>query len=257
MKLNFKGIIESIKDYAVDNKPELLTGIGIVCGITAGVIAVKATPKALQLLEEKKEELEVDTLPVVDTVKTTWKCYAPAMVMGGLSITCIVSASSMNAKRQAALFAAYKLSETALADYKEATVETVGERKEKDIRHAVAQKQVDRNPVVEQQVILTEKGSTLCLDPLTGRYFKSDSEQIRKAENEINRRLNYDYYVSLNDFYELLGLETTDLGEVLGWNSDDGLLHLDFLTRLTNDDTPCLVIDYNIMPRYEYYKMIR
>lgn len=257
MKLNFKGMFESIKDYMGDHKPEVLTGVGVVAGVTAGVMAVKATPKALQLIEEKKQEEKVDKLPVVDTVKTTWKCYAPSVAMGVFSIGCIVSASSMNAKRQATLFAAYKLSETALADYKEATVETVGERKEKDIRHAVAQKQVEKNPVVEQQIILTEKGSTLCLDPLTGRYFKSDAEQIRKAENEINRRLNYDYYVSLNDFYVLLGLETTDLGEVLGWNSDDGLLHLDFLVHLTDNDIPCLVIDYNVMPRYEYYKMKR
>lgn len=257
MKPNFKGIAEAVRTYVDDHRSEILTGVGIAGMITTTVLAVQATPKALRLIEEKKQEAEKEQLTVVDTVKTTWKCYVPAVVTGSLSVACLVGASSLNAKRQAALMTAYKLSETALADYKEAVVETIGEKKEHAVREKVAEKQIEKASFDEKDIIVTGYGTTLCLDPLTGRVFYSDIEHIRKVVNEMNRRLNIECYISLNEFYEGIGLDTCDLGEWLGWNSDDGLLEMDFYARLTKNDKPCLVVEFNIMPRYEYHKMCK
>ena len=61
-------------------------------------------------------------------------------------------------------------------------------------------------------------------------------------------------YVSLNDFYYELGLENIELGEELGWNVNNGLVELNFSSQLSSDETPCLVMNYNIAPRYDYYK---
>ena len=81
--MNKQGISKLARDVRLSvskHSPEILMGMGIAGMITTTVIAVKATPKALRLLEEKKHELEVETLAPVEVVKTTWKCYVPAAV---------------------------------------------------------------------------------------------------------------------------------------------------------------------------------
>ena len=76
--------------------------------------------------------------------------------------------------------------------------------------------------------IITDKGNTLCFDSLSGRYFKSDIDKIKRAVNNLNRELTYDMYVSLNDFYDELDLDHTKIGDELGWNLDDGLIDVYF-----------------------------
>nr|DAI86304.1 MAG TPA: hypothetical protein [Caudoviricetes sp.] len=223
--------------------------------VTTTVLAVKATPKAVILLNERKEELETEKLPVTDVIKTTWKCYIPAAITCGASIACLVGASSVNFKRNAALATAYKLSETAIAEYRDAVVETIGEKKERDIRDKVAEKRVKKNPVTKSDVIVTGNGTTLCFDSISGRYFQSSMQKIESAKNKINERMLCDNYVSLNDLYDELGMECTKIGEDLGWNIfGDGLLDISFSSQLTDDGTPCLVMDYSVEPRYNYYK---
>lgn len=242
------------------HSPEILTGIGIAGMVTTTVLAVKATPKAITLLEEKKREKSCDILneevklTPVEVVRTAWKPYIPAAVTGTLSIVCLVGASSTSLKRNAALATAYKISETALSEYKAKVVETIGEKKETAIRDKIAKDKVDRNPVSKTEVIITDKGNTLCYDALSGRYFKSDIDRIKKAENAINKRLLNEMYISLNEFYDELGLGSTSIGDELGWNLDDGLIDLDFSSQIADDGTPCIVVDYRVAPKYNYYK---
>ena len=230
--------------------------------ITTVVLAVKATPKALELIEDKKEELDAGKLTVVDTVKTAWKPYVPAVVTGVLSTVCIIGGNAVGTRRTAALAAAYKISETALHEYKDAVVETIGEEKAKEVKEKVAQNKLDKNPVVEKQIIVTNKGTFLCYDSLSGRYFQSDIETIRKAQNDINDYLFSEDYASLNMFYDFLGLEHTRLGAELGWKIDSGTLQIEFDSTLASDKsqgiapgTPCLVLDYNVAPKYEFDRM--
>jgi hypothetical protein len=238
------------------HSPEILTGIGIAGMITTTVLAVKATPKALKLIEDKKKEEKVDELPHLETVKTTWKCYIPATVTGVASIACLIGASAVNARRNAALATAYKLSETALTEYKEKVVETIGEKKEQAVREAIDKDRVEATPVSKNEVIITEKGNTLCLDPLSKRYFKSDIERIKKAENILNKRMLHDMfgYVSVNELYDELGLDHTDIGDDLGWNVNE-LIDIDFSSQIADDGTPCIVLNYSVAPRYGYSKL--
>ena len=85
--------------------------------ITTTVMAVRATPKAIQLLDEEKRRQQADKLEPMDVVKTAWKCYIPAAVTGTVSVACLIGASSVNARRNAALTAAYTISESTLRDY--------------------------------------------------------------------------------------------------------------------------------------------
>lgn len=242
------------KATVVKHKPEILMAIGIGCMVTSTVTAIKATPKALQLLEAAKEVQEVDELPVVETVKATWKCYIPTAVSGLVGIGCLIGASSVSARRSAALATAYKLSETAFAEYKEKVVETIGEKKEKTVRDKVNKQKLESEPVRKSEVIVTGRGETECYDVLCGRRFRSDIDKIKKAENVINERLLRAGYISLNDFYEEIGLPDTDIGNMLGWNTDDGLIKLYFSSHLVDETIPVLTVEFDKAPRYGYDK---
>ena len=122
----------TVKAGTIKHSPEILTGVGIAGMITTTVPAVKATPKALDLIAIAEDEKN-DTLTKVEVVKTAWKPYIPAAVTCAASITCLIGASAVNAKRNAALATAYELSKTALTEYKEKVIETVGAKKEEVI----------------------------------------------------------------------------------------------------------------------------
>jgi hypothetical protein len=245
----FKGVQTSLAKHS----PEILTGIGVAGMITTTVLAVKATPKALRLMDEKKQETGKEKLSAVETVKTTWKCYIPAVVVGTAALGCIIGARSVDAKRNAALAAAYKISETAFAEYREKVVETIGEKKERDIRDNVNKDQIENNPPTNNEIIITSSGETLCYDYYSKRYFKSDIDKIKRAVNEINRQLLLESYVSLNDFYDEIGLPGTDYGAKSGWNTVDlKLIEIHIGAHLAENGTPCISIDFEVPPKYNF-----
>ena len=127
------------------NSPHILTGIGCAGVVSTAVLAVKATPKATIILEKEEEYRErkrLQSLTKMEKVRLTWKCYIPAAVTGVCSAACIIGASSISARRNAALVTAYTISETALKEYKDKAVEVVGPKKEQAIRDAVAKEQL-------------------------------------------------------------------------------------------------------------------
>lgn len=256
-KTNLATISKDIRSFASKRSPEILTGLGIAGMITTSVLAVKATPKALELIEEKKKEEWVDQLTPLEIVKVAWKPYIPAIVTCVVSTSCLIGASSVNAKRNAALATAYKLSETALSEYKEKVIETIGEKKERVVRDKVAEERVKKNPVSKNEVIVTGNGKTLCFDPISGRYFMSSIETIKRAENELNKQMLHDIsgYVSVNEFYDELGLDHISIGNELGWNTDQ-LIDISFSSQLNDNGEPSVVLDYLVAPKRDYYKFL-
>lgn len=252
-KVNMGKLFKDAQSLVSKHSPELLTGLGIAGMITTAVLAVKATPKALKLIDNKKEELHLDpadNLTPVETVKATWKCYIPAAVTGVTSVACLIGASSVNARRNAALATAYNLSATALSEYKEKVIETIGEKKEQVIRDKVAEEKIKKEPVNNAAIIVSGSGNTRCFDVITKRRFTSDIEQIKRIVNELNRQMiNGQDYISLNEFYYELGLDGCAAGDELGWNVTRGLIELDFSAQLDTDGVPCIVIDYTVAPK--------
>lgn len=256
-KVNVAKLFKDVQTVVTKHSPEILTGLGIAGMITTTVLAVKATPKALKLIDAKKGELQLEPdekLTAVETVKATWKCYIPAAVTGVTSVACLIGASSVNARRNAALATAYNLSATALAEYKDKVIETVGEKKEQVIRDKVAEERIKKEPVSNNSaIIVSGTGTTRCFDTITKRRFTSDIENIKKIVNELNRRMvNGDDYISLNEFYYELGLDGCAVGDDLGWNVTRGLIELDFSAQLDTDGVPCIVLDYMVAPKRGY-----
>jgi hypothetical protein len=248
-------IIKGIRMTIGKRSPEILTGIGIAGMITTTVLAVKATPKALMLIEDAQYE-KGDSLTASEKVKTAWKPYIPSVVTGVASITCLIGASSVNAKRNAALATAYELSKTALTEYKEKVVEEIGEKKEKVIREKINQDHLDKNPVSKSNVVITNNGEQLFYDGVSGRYFKSDIETIKAAINKVNRDMVYSNYISLSEFYDELEIEHTSVSDDLGWNLDNGLIEIDFNSRITDDGRSCITLEYAVAPRYDFSKLM-
>ena len=240
--------------------PEILTGIGIAGMIGTTVMAVKATPKALKLIEERKGEEGLEKLPPIEVVKTTWKCYIPAAISGATSIACVIGSNSVNARRNAALATAYKISESAFSEYRSKVVETIGEKKEKVVRDKVSEEHIKNNPITHTEVIVTGKGKTLFYDHHSGRYFYSDLELIRRAANKLNHDINTDPFdsgVTLNDFYEEIGLPGIATGDALGWNLSIGLIDIYPSAQMAEEGSdhegePCLVINYVNPPQYGF-----
>lgn len=254
-KLNMGKLFKDVQSAVSKHSPEILTGVGIAGMITTTVLAVKATPKALTLIEHKKEELKLDpadNLTPIETVKATWKCYIPAAVTGVMSVACLVGASSVNARRNAALATAYNLSATALSEYKEKVIETIGEKKEREIRDKVAEDKLEQNPVNPSAIVVTSKGNTRFMDSITKRRFTSDIETINQIVNRLNRRMvNGEDYISLNEFYYEIGLEGCDVGDELGWNVARGLIELPEPPHaiVDTDGVPCIVLEYQVAPK--------
>ena len=272
-KGSFTKFIKDAQKAVVKRSPEILTGLGVAGLVTTTVLAVKATPKALRLIEMAEDrgigitskngdpDWERRPLTKLETVKVAWKPYIPAAVTGAVSIACIIGASSVHARRNAALATAYQLSTTALSEYKEKVVETIGEEKEKVIREKIAQDKIDRDPIkesIEKETVVIGSGEVLFLEPVSMQCFKSDIESVRKILNDINFRLTtgMEEYISLSEFYDEIGLPHTSISDDIGWNlGRDGQLKADFLAAKTTDGRPCLMLDYMVNPRYDYYHL--
>lgn len=253
-KTKLTDVTKNLKTSIEKHTPEILMGFGIAGMITAIIVAVRSTPKAIKLIEEKKQETGSEKLTIGETVKTAWKCYIPTAALAATSTVCLIGSSKVNLRRNAALATAYKIAETAHREYRDKVIETIGEKKETAIKDKIAKDKVDNNPSRNCEIYITNNGNTLCYDVLSGRYFRTNIDKIKKVENELNRRMLLENYISLNDFYDELGLKHTKMGDDLGWKVENGYLDLSFSSQLTEDDEPCLVIDYGVEPKYDYYK---
>lgn len=269
MKIPFKGAVKTLIRATSKNSPTILAGMAIVgvCGTAFGVY--KATLKAVDVIDNKNEsldDLEDDRDEMseedfkaerkriyISFTKDMIRLYWPSALCGIVTIISIIGSRKIDARRQAALTAALTMTENRLKEYQDKVVETVGERKEQKIRDSINADKVYQNSPVEESIISTGKGDVLCLDAVSGRYFRCNADFIRNRINVLNERLLSEMYIPLNDLYYELNLPTIKLGDDIGWNvSNDGLIRVDFTSTLTDDDKPVLVLDYAVEPRFDY-----
>ncbi len=252
--MDFSGIARRVGKFASDNSPTILTAVAVAGTVTTAYLTGKASFKAAQIIDDKENEFDsnhsdYDThrLEPREIVQLCWRLYIPAATSLGLTIASIIAINQIGSKRIAALTAAYAISEKAFDEYKHKVVEKVGEKKERSFRDEIAQDRINRRPPPEDMVLLQDDMSVLCCDLFSGRYFLSDMETLRRAENDINYRINHDYYASLSNFYELVGLPKTSMSDDFGWNADK-LLELHFSTAMTPSGKPCLTFDFRVLP---------
>lgn len=247
-------LAETTRSVISKNSTTILAAVAVAGVVSTAVLAAKAG----RLAEEAYIEAEDKEIPKNKTAahlqyaKLTWKFYIPTAVMATATIACIIGGNTISTRRTAALASAYTLADTAIKEYQSKVVEVIGENKELKIRDAIAQDRLDANPVTANNLVhVANGGEVLFYDTVSGRYFKSDIETLRRAENTLNKELLNSSYVSLNEMYSEIGLDEVKLGDDMGWVPDN-MLEFRFSARLASDNTPCVVLDYKIDPKMDW-----
>lgn len=248
-----------------DRSPAILTAIGVTGTLTAVYLTGKATFKAAEILgnAEMARSIEgatedwvndqTEPLDLKEKAELVWKLYIPAATTVVMTIACIIAANRIGTRQTAAMAAAYSTAERLAKEYKAKVVETVGAKKEQKINDDLNQDRVNRYPVDRQTLIIAGGGDTRCFDVASKRLFTSDLETIRSVVNDLNAQMINDYYLTLNDFYQAVGLEPVLLGEKAGWNTGK-LIELKYSAVLMDDGVPCLAIEFATEPVGDFDK---
>lgn len=256
------GIAKAFGSSFIRYRPQILAGIGVASFMGATVLAVKATPKALDKLEKRKEELRVKKLPTTEVVKTAGPCYIPAVVATAVGVASIASADHEMRSRVADISALAATTESMLQAHRDAVQQELGERKAEKIDAAAAQKIVDQNPPPKSKddIIVTGFGDQLVYDPVyTGRYFYCDIEKIMRAQNvivsDITRGL--EPYASTEDFFGEFNMANylPEAVRDMGWNDKNlpDIRFYDPIAEVFCEKAPVLVMDYDRHPaKFDY-----
>jgi len=249
--MTFKTILRAVEKFVSDNSPGILTGLGIAGTITTAVltgreaylVGMDASTQYHEAVREN-EPLPEHLLEIKHIVKTYWKEFIPAAVTGAATVTCIIAANHIGTRRTAAIAAAFKLSEQLTEEYKERVVKTLGVQKEEKMRSDLAGERMTRTGGGESIIIVGPE--VVFYDELSGRFFKNEMENVRKAVNDINEKINNYFHASLTDFYESIGLTRTQFSDEVGWNTDE-LLAVTYSATLY-DGRPAISMSFNHTP---------
>lgn len=192
------------------NAPMILTCASSAGVIATSIMAAKATPKVLALLDNAKKEKGED-LTKTEKIKVAGPVYIPAVIIGVSTIACIFGANVLNRRQQAALISAYALLDNSYKNHTKKLEQLYGKDTVDKIEEKIVKDEYNEKPYPVQD----EK--ELFYDNFSQRYFEATTEKVLYAEHALNRRMAYAHSAYLNEFYELLGLEPMDYGEFLGW----------------------------------------
>lgn len=248
--------MNKIKNFCNENGMNILTGLGVVGVATTAVLAAKATPKALELLEEKdrfKQEEYGESLTKFEKVLAMAPAYIPAVLTGLATMSCIVGMNRVSYTKQASLISAYTYLNSSYEEYRRKVKEVFGE--EGAIK-------VDEELEKEME-LFNQYGSLhephLFYDELSKRYFEMSMYEIKEAEYKINRMFNFLGAMKLNEVYEFLNLAPVDFGDNLGWSAfkDWECLGFSWIELLfeevtTPDGMLALSLKFNMDPSADY-----
>lgn len=196
------------KRFLRGNSATILTYVGAAGVVGTAITTVKATTKAVKLIEERKYDKGED-LTKLEVVQATWSAYVPPMVFGVATISCIFGANILNKRHQASLASAYALANTSFKEYRNKLKELYGDEMDSEIEEAI----------YEDKYLESDNSIRLFYDHYSQRYFESTMEKVQRAEYHLNREFIMKDYAYLNEFYELLGIPAVENGWKLGWST--------------------------------------
>ena len=209
-----KGLVRSSQLYLKRNASTILTIAGGVGVVSTTVLGIKATPKALSLIDNAKKN-KGEKLTKMEKIKAAAPVYIPTVLSGVATLGCIFGANVLNKRYQAGLISAYALLDNSYKEYKNKVEELYGENA-KDI----VVEEIAKDKYIENKPDFNE---TLVYDEFAGRYFSTTLVRLSKAEYEINRTIHMRGWADYNDFYDTLGIDRIDEGDELGWSEGGNL----------------------------------
>lgn len=276
--------------------PEILVVAGVIGTVVSAVMACKATTKVNDILEQHKEDVEkihtvakdekyADeytesdmkkdlTIVYAQTALKFAKLYGPAVLLGSLSITGILTSNNILRKRNIAIATAYAALDKSLKGYRERLTERYGETVDRELKYGIKAQKIEETVVDENgktkktktivPVVENEKNSVYArfFDETNPNWEKNPDYNLmflRAQENYANQRLRADGYLFLNDVYESLGIPKCSIGQVVGWIYDpedqNADCHVSFgiydlyraVTRdFVNGFEPAILLDFNV-----------
>lgn len=248
------------------NSTTILTVIAAVGVVGTTVAAIKATPKAMKLLEKASDEKN-DELTKLEVVKIAAPVYIPTVAIGVSTIVCMFGANTLNRKQQAALVSAYALVSNSYKEYKDKLKELYGEEAHQNIVDSIVKEKTKDAKITSESLCCTssldvdedESDIRLFYDEFSQRYFESTLAKVVQAEYYLNRNFNRKQYCDVNEWYDLLGLTRTGSEYYIGWAAyqfdEDGMEPwIDFNHREVqlDDGLTCIVIEFLVEPIIDF-----
>lgn len=243
------------------NSGTILTIMGSLGVIATAASSIKATIKAVEITQEassieysdNNELCFSEPLTPKEVVQLTWKCYIPTVLVATSTIVCINGANLLNKKKQTSLISAYGMLDTAYREYRNKTKELYGDEADKLIRTNIS------NDINKKQKLKTTGRGVVFYEPYSRTFFERTMEEVLDAQYHLNRNMTLRSYASLNEFYEFLGLPTTDYGNEIGWSilageEFYGYSWIDFTQELckTSSGEEYYTIKYDFIPTTDY-----
>lgn len=252
---NFEQFMWKSKKYLRNRSPTILSGIASVGVIASTVMAVKATPKALLLLEDATNQKN-DELSKIEVVRVAAPAYIPTAIACLSTIICILGANALNRKQQASLISAYALLNDSFKKYRAAAINIYGDDADSKIKAKTAKMTYVSHDgyFVYNPDLDFESEKLLFYDFYAQKYFNATLAAVINAQYHLNRNLILRGYVTINEFYEFLGIDIVENGDDVGWNMDylmtNGLLWLDFENEHARleDGMECCIISPLVDP---------
>lgn len=257
MKEKFVNVYNNVKGQVEKHSPEILLGVGVVGVVATTVTACKATMKLNDILDEcvetrekikevaenpkyddkyTEEDAQKDlTINYVQTGVKIVKLYAPSVALGVFSVGCLLGSHNVMQKRNAALSAAYLTVDKSFKEYKQRVIDRVGEEVEKEIRYGIKAEEIETTIQNEDGTETTVTETVKMMNPTlysdyarffdeASPYWQSDPEYnlvfLRAQQQYANDLLRAKGRLFLNDVYDMLGIEKTKAGQIVGWVYD-------------------------------------
>ena len=266
------------------HSPEILAVAGVVGIVASGIMACKASTKLSGVIEETKEQLDQvhdyvekngfsDKYTEEDSKKDTAiiytqtavklvKLYGPAVILGTLSITAMLTSNKILRKRNIALAAAYTTVDRAFKDYRGRVIERFGEELDRELKYNLKSKEIEEVVTDENGEETTVKKTVKAMNPNDiseyARFFDESCSSwnksqfhnqmfLKQQQNYANDLLKAQGYLFLNDVYKMLGMDVAPYGQVVGWIYDEknpvGDNFVDFGLYDLNDEAKRLFIN--------------
>ena len=249
------GINRAVNKVAFKMKkhaPEILVIAGVGGTIVTTVMACKATTKIDEVLAENKEQIAKTKNYVEETGfsdKYTEKDYQKdltvmytqrAIAVGTISITAILAGHNVLKKRNVALAAAYEVVNKNFKDYRGRVIDRFGNELDRELRYNIRKEEVEKTVIDEKtgkERTVKEITEIADIDP-SSEYAKFFDEScpgwtkdpeynlmfLRNQQQYANDLLESRGYLFLNEVYEMLGIQRTRQGQVIGWIYDKNVI---------------------------------
>ena len=238
------------------HSPEILVVVGVAGVVTSTVMACKATTKAGDILEEHKNQMNAidqvvkmdrddyteedhkkdTTIVYTQTAIKFVKLYSPSIMIGVLSLGCIIYSHNILTKTNAALAAAYATVDRGFKEYRGRVVERFGKELDHELRYNIKAQEFEKTEVDKKGNEKVVKETVNVADPNLysdyARFFddgcngwSKDPEQnltfLKCQQAYANEKLKAKGYLFLNDVYKMLGIPATKAGQIVGWIYDE------------------------------------